>query len=707
VSRRFQIGCDVGGTFTDVAAVDATGEVLCDKSDTTREDLTAGMLSALELVAGRAGLSLDDLLAATDRFVVGTTVVTNSIAELRGSRVGLLTTKGHGDVLRIARSARNAHRDHHRQLSLPQIVPRERVIEVDERVDKTGTAVVPLTEAEARRAIDAVLAQDVESVAISLLWGFANPAHEELLAGILASEHPDLYVSVASRLHPVMREYERTITTVLNSFTGLEVVGYTRRIENALSERGLRCSISFMQGFGGTLSAQEARERPIALVDSGPAGGVIGAGRLGASLGVANVIAADMGGTSFDVAVLPEGRVTVTQRVMLGERFLTGLSKIDVHPVGAGGGSIGWIDARGMPRVGPHSAGAHPGPACYGQGGTEPTVTDAAVALGIIDPERFLGGRRRLDVDAASHALMGVFGQALDVDLEHAAAGVYRLVAHAMSNAIRATTVERGRDPRRFALVAYGGALGIFAADIAREMGIARVVLPAQGPVFSAYGLLATDDVRVGSRSQTWVGGDASDVEATLRELEREGIERLRAAGFSQDRIEVDWEGEFKFAGQLWEIAMPISRSEGLTEADLQAVQEAFPGRYEEEFGRGTAWKGTPVILLGVRVTVRGLTEKFTAGVRREQGVDAESALLGTRELFRPEEDIHVTARVFDGVRLGAGCAIEGPAIVEHELTTIQVPPGFTLTMDEYGNGVLDDERQPTSAASITEEVLA
>lgn len=696
--RRYQIGCDIGGTFTDVALVDSEGTVLCDKADSTHDDLTSGMLSALELVAARAGLPVSDVLAATDRFVIGTTVVTNSVAELDGSRVGLLTSRGHGDVLRIARSARNAHRDHHRQVTLPRIVPRERVIEVNERVDKSGAAVVPLAEDEARRAVAEVMAHDVESVAISLLWGFARPEHEEMLARIIAERHPDVYVSVASRLHPVMREYERTMTTVLNSFTGLKVVRYTRRIEAELAGRGLRCSVSFMQGFGGTLSAEEARERPIALVDSGPAGGVIGAGRLGALLGIGDVIAADMGGTSFDVAVLPQGRVTVTQRVMLGERFLTGLSKIDVLPVGAGGGSVAWIDARGMPRVGPRSAGANPGPACYGQGGIEPTVTDAAVAMGIIDPERFLGGRRRLDAAAAKQALLSRFGAALELDAEHAAEAVYRLVSSEMSNAVRATTVERGHDPRRFALVAYGGALSIFAADIARAMGISRVVLPAQGPVFSAYGLLATDDIRVATQSLTWTGGDAAEVEQTLRALERSGIDRLRAAGFSERDIEVEWEGDFKFAGQLWEIAMPIARTDRLGPEELDAVRAAFPARYEQEFGRRTAWEGTPVIMLGVRVTVRGITTKLTARRWAGSAAPRESALLGTREVLRPGREGRVTANVYDGARLAPDTAIEGPAIIEHELTTIQVPPGFILSVDEYGNGLLNDHAQTVRA---------
>jgi N-methylhydantoinase A len=707
LSERFHVGCDIGGTFTDVVVVGGDGRVFSDKSDTTHENLTEGMLAALELAAAKAGRPLATLLGATERFVVGTTVVTNSIAELRGSRVGLLTTEGHGDVLKIARSGRNAHRDHHRQLNVPQIVPRERVVEVRERVDKTGTPIVPLTDDEARRAIAELVALDVESVAISLLWGFAHPDHEERLAAILEAEHPALYVSVSSRLHPMLREYERTMTTVLNSFTGLEVVDYTEKIEAEMRERNLGCELSFMQGFGGTLSAAEARERPIALVDSGPAGGVIGAGRLGRSIGIENVLAADMGGTSFDVAVLPEGRATVTQRVMLGETFLTGLSKIDVLPVGAGGGSLAWIDPRGMPRVGPQSAGAEPGPACYGAGGTEPTVTDAAVALGIIDPDRFLGGRRGLDAEAAERALTRTFGAGLDLDASHAAAAIYRLVSAQMGNAIRATTVERGRDPRRFALVAYGGALGIFAADLAREMGIRKVVLPAQGPVFSAYGLLDADDLRVFARSVKWAGGEADSIAQTLRELEAKGLESLGRVGFAAEEVEIEWEGDFKFAGQLWEIPLPIPRSAGFGAGDLEEAQARFPASYELEFGRGTAWSGAPVVLVGVRVIARGRTEKIAARPRPSTGADLGRAFLGTREILRPIERETVNADVYDGDRIDTGASVEGPAIVERELTTIQVPPGFRLTIDEYGNGLLEDEQTVSDRQTTTMEMQA
>ncbi len=698
MTQRFQVGCDIGGTFTDVAIVDQDGRVTTDKADTTPADLAIGMLAALEAAAGQVGLPLEAVLADTSRFVNGTTIVTNSIATLTGSKVGFIATRGHGDVLRIARSARNAHRDHHLQLNLPQIVPHRRIVEVDERVDKKGSVVVALTEQEARRAIDTLLRQDVQSIAISLLWSFANPAHEEAIAEILEREHPDLYVSVASRLHPVMREYERAMTTVLNSFTGLRVAEYTRRIEGELSNRGLRVPISFMQGFGGTMSAQEARRKPIALVDSGPAGGVVGAARLGAQIGIPDLIAADMGGTSFDVSVLPAGQITVTQRAMLGERFLTGISKIDVHPVGAGGGSIGWIDVRGVPRVGPQSAGADPGPAAYGQDGTEPTVTDAAIALGIIDPNTFLGGRRRLDRERAAEVLRARLGEPLSLDLEGAASIVYRLVTAEMSNAVRSVTVERGHDPRRFSLVAFGGALGIFAADIARSLGIPRVVIPAQAAVFSAYGLLGTDDVRVSTRSVVWAGGDAAYVELAFAALEAEAVQGLRSSGYDEEQITIERQGDFKFAGQLWELTLPIPRDRELDEGQMEELRGAFPDLYEAEYGAGTAWQGAPVVLLVARVIARGAAQKLEP-YREDPDPEAEIGAHGSRQIIRAVDGSVVEASLYELSELKPGVELAGPAIINDALTTIQLPPGWRLQVDGLRNLILHDQTHPNAAA--------
>lgn len=691
-SVTYQIGCDIGGTFTDVAAIASDGRSYSEKADTTPSDLAVGLLQGLENLADRIGRPLADVLAATTRFVNGTTVVTNSIAELRGATVGLITTKGFGDNLLIARSARNAHRDHHKQLSLPQVVSRKHVVEVTERVDRKGRAIVPLTEAEARRAVEDLVHAGVDSIAVSLLWSFANPTHEEMIAAIVEAEHPELFLSVSSRLHPVIREYERTMTTVLNSFTGVRVAEYTGRIEQELTARGLRVPVAFMQGFGGTVSADEARTRPITLVDSGPAGGVIGARSLATRLGLSDIVTADMGGTSFDVSVLQNATPQVTQRVMLGERFLTALPKIDVMPIGTGGGSIAWIDARGVPQAGPHSAGAEPGPICYGKGGIRPTVTDASAALGLLAPRAFLGGRRGLDVDAAREALEREIGKPLGTDAVGAATAVHRMVIADMSNAVRAVTVERGHDPRRFAMVAFGGALGTFAADIARSVGIRRVVIPADAAVFSARGLLASDDVRSRARSAMWQAGSADDVVAALRELDEELVTALRAAGHPEDRIDVEWQGDFKFAGQQWELRVPIPRRRdpadtGRVSADLTDIQDRFADLYEAEYGAGTAWVGSPVVLMSVRVVATGRVQAAEIAPRPDD--DSVPTPVGARRVHLGGQDTDID--VYDAITLPVGGRLAGPAVLEHPLTTITLPAGWELQLDGHGNYLLTD----------------
>jgi N-methylhydantoinase A len=689
VTVRYQIGCDLGGTFTDVAAIDSDGRVHTDKADTTLDNLADGLLRALENLAERVGRDLPELLRDTERFVNGTTVVTNSIAELRGAKTGLVTTLGFGDNMLIARSARNAHRDLHKQLNIPQVVPRDLVVEVPERIDRKGRVVVPLDEADARRAIDQLVERGVEAVAVSLLWSFLNPEHERLIADIVERDYPHLFLSVSHRLHPVMREYERTMTTVLNAFTGLRVAEYTGKIEAELSQRGLAVPVSFMQGFGGTISAEDARSQPITLVDSGPAGGVIGSQALAARLGLSDVVTADMGGTSFDVAVLHRNKPLVTQRVMLREQFLTALTKIDVLPIGAGGGSIARLDARGVPQVGPESAGAHPGPICYGQGGDRPTVTDATAVLGLLDPKTFLGGRRELHVEPASEALAEVIGAPLGVGAREAAAAVYRLVTANMSNAVRSVTVERGHDPRGFAMIAYGGAVGIFAADIADAIGIGRVILPANAAVFSAHGLLASDEVRTQAKSAMWLGGDAGHVLESLVELERTQVEALRAAGCSDDAIDVEWQGEFKFVGQQWEIVMEIPRKHDLGTDDLVELQRAFPSHYEREYGKGSAWEGSPVLLMSVRVVATGRVAALAPKPAQSGRTQSSITPTGRRTVFLPTEGRQAEVSVYDAAHLVAGAEFSGPAILEHPLTTVQVPNGWTLEVDEWGNYLL------------------
>ncbi|MEA2143617.1 MAG: N-methylhydantoinase, partial [Solirubrobacteraceae bacterium] len=394
------IGVDVGGTFTDAVGMAADGSAVRGKSSTTPDAHVDGIMDALERLADAAGVTSAELLAGAEMISVGTTVVTNAIAEMRGRRTGLLVTKGFRDTLRIARSPRVPTVDPFAQAPMPELIPRRLIAEVDERIDADGDVVVALDEARMLESVRRLVEDEqIEALAICYLWSFLNPVNEARTKELISQEFPDLFLSVSSELYPVVREYERMVTTGLNAFVSEVVTSYVEELDARLSDAGFGGRVYLGQSLGGSLEPAEAKRRPLHLFNSGPVGGVVGARRLADAMGLTDILTADMGGTSFDVALVREGQPDVTHRTVM-ERFETGLSQVDITVVGAGGGSICWLDERGAPRIGPHSAGAVPGPACYGQGGEEPTVTDIAAVLGLIDPEYFLGGSMRLDVDA-------------------------------------------------------------------------------------------------------------------------------------------------------------------------------------------------------------------------------------------------------------------------------------------------------------------
>ena len=686
---QYQIGVDMGGTFTDAVVIDRNGSLWTDKAATTPGHLLDGLVAALEAVAAQVGVPLDSLLADCDRFVHGTTIVTNSIAELRGARVGVLATEGFGDSLRIARSPRTDARDHHLQVNVPDVAPRDAIVEVPERVDKHGKIVADLDLGACEKAIRYLVEdQHVESIAVTFLWSFLNDAHEQAAAKLIGDLYPDVHVSLSSRIYPMIREYERSVTTVLNAFTAPKVARYVDEMTETLTTRGLAVPVAFMQASGGSLSADEARETPIVLVDSGPVGGVVGANELAKELGIPNVITGDMGGTSFDTSVVADNRLTMSARSYV-RSLLTGLAKVDVVAIGSGGGSIGWADPRGLLQAGPHSAGADPGPVCYGRGGDKPTVTDAMVTLGFIDPDYFLGGRTKLDKAAADEALRRL-GEQVGMRPEQAAAAMYRVVVASMSNAVRGITVERGHDPRVFTFFAYGGATPLFMVDICRELGIRQALVPNAEAVFSASGLLASDDLRVPSRSRFWTPGQpADDVNVALRELEESARERLRASGYSDDEIDVHRFGDLKFQGQIFELTVPLPAGE-LSQASLEDLAERFPEMYEAEYGPGTAWVDAGVVMMAVRVEAKAGTRKYRYEGGTAAGGTAGAAERERRAVILPETGEQISIPVLDGDLLPIGRDVTGPAVIEKKQTTIFLPGNSRGVLDQRRNLLID-----------------
>ena len=683
----FHVGVDIGGTFTDLVAVGDDGRVARAKTPTTPSDFTEGIRQGLEKLSDRVGLPLSDLMAQTHLFINGTTIVTNSIAELRGRRVGVLITRGFGDTLRIARNARTNDRDLHTQTSPPEIVDRRHIFEIDERVDSSGTVVVPLDEAQVIAAIKTLIEDEgCEALAVCLLWSFANPAHERWIKETVAESHPEVFISISSEVRPVAREYERLVTTVFNSFTSAGVAEYITALENQLQALGCAARPSLMQSVGGLLSPDEARETPIQLINSGPVGGVVGARELARLLGLKDVITADMGGTSLDTALVKDLAVTEAHRARLG-RFPTGLSMIDISAIGAGGGSIFWLDHRGAPQVGPQSAGAVPGPACYGNGGVEPTVTDVAVGMGLMDPHYFLGGSTKLDADASVAAVRNKIAAPLDWDLDRTLAGLHHIIVDTMANAVRAISIQRGHDPREFTMIAYGGASGLFLPLIGQTMGIKETVIPANASVFSAYGLLWADGRRSFVQTVNWpvLTGPLDAVNRVLADMGARAAEALRKRGFSGEDISLVYEGDLLFAGQMFEVTIPLGGGR-LEEADRAELAERFTTTYERLYGPGTAWEGFPVVMLNARASAVGRVPR--PAVQQGAVQDGAPAMQPreTREVLVPETGVREQLNAYRGDEMQPGMTIMGPAVVDDIDTTLYVPAGAKCWMDEFRN---------------------
>lgn len=693
VHAKYRVGVDIGGTFTDVVVAKNDGQFFRQKAFTTHEHYPQGIIDALQKITNDLSVDLADLMENTETFINGTTIVTNSLAEMRGLRVGLITTAGFKDTLRIARSARWNYPDMQTQLPPPEIVRREDIAEVHERVDLFGEVVVPLDVEETRRVIrHLVEVQQVEAVAVSLLWSFRNPEHEKTIKNLINEMYSDMFVSISSEIYPVMRDYERTVTTVLNCFTARGTSDYLSTLESHLSELGIKVPVGMMQSTGGIISTREARDKPITLLNSGPVGGVVAANSLGKVLGIKDIITADLGGTSFDTSLIKDNQISQQHRAMIN-RLETGISLVDISTIGAGGGSIAWIDDRGAPQIGPQSAGSTPGPACYGRGGTEPTVTDIAVAMGIIDPDNFLGGEVRLDKEAALKAIAEKIAKPLGVsDIREAIAGLYHIVTSSMPNAVRAVSIEKGYDPREFTMISYGGASGLFIAEICRELGIKKVIIPNNASVFSAFGLLWTEYQRSGLRTVNMFlnKDDIGILNTTFAQLEDNARNQLIEDGFTKDRIRILREVDMKFGTQAYELTIPVE-NKVLTVEDRQKLSETFSSLYERLYGEGTAWEGAEALTMVVncRVTAIGETIKPKLEPLHPQTSDIESVHTSTRLVFLPKEETEVAFPVYSIEAMLPGMSGTGPAILEARDTTIYVPRESDFEMDEYANIVI------------------
>lgn len=689
------IGTDIGGTFTDLAMLSDQGDIRIVKAPTTPDNRTQGVLDAMAVAAEEVGVSLEDLVGQMAYFAHGTTAATNAFIERKGARTGLLTTQGFGDILRIQRSTSSwagmAHHEisHFSARSTPTpIVPRDLIEEVPERVDYKGDVIAPLNEEAARAAIRRLLAQDVQAVAICLLWSFRNPAHEKRLAELVAEEAPNMFVTVSSTLVPVLGEYERTSTTSINAYLGPVIHHYINGLEASI--RGLKYDgpISIMESGGGVLPAAEAAFQAANLLTSGPAGGVLASQKLGELLGMKNILTADMGGTSFDVGLIVNGR-PLLESVREEGRFHVALPSIKVTAIGSGGGSIARV-REGHLSVGPESAGSMPGPACYGRGGIEPTITDADIALGIVDPKYFLGGRMKLDRELSLQAIRTHIAEPLGMDVFEAAAGIREIANNQMADLLRRVTLRAGYDPRQFVLFAYGGAGATHAHQYASIAGISKVVVPTTASGHSAYGSVTADRHRsfsfaVGQHAPARFSraSDHIDVDALNQAFAHVESRCREALG---DQVQVQHFIDMRFRQQVHQIGVEVP-NKVLTAQDVDDLVDRFEEQYEIIFGKNTALR-----ISGVEFTI--MRAEGIVPVHRPtptplpQG-DGACQPIGRRPVYFYRQGFQETP-VYRAQSLQPGQTIAGPAILERPDTTIVVGPGQRAEVEPYGNIIID-----------------
>jgi N-methylhydantoinase A len=693
---RWRIGIDIGGTFTDAAFLDdRTGEVHIVKVLTSTDDPAQGFMTALERGMSECDVAGDDIGVV----VHATTVATNAIIEGKIARVGMLVTRGFRDVLEIGRQIRSRLYDVH--LSKPPLlVPRHLSLEIGERLDAAGAVLQPLDSAEVRDAIRHLEREGVEAVVVCFLHSYINPEHERIAADLVRATLPDTYLSVSSEVCPEFREYLRASTAAVNAAVMPIVTRYVDHIEARLEARGVRAPFYVMQSSGGVMTSASAKERPVFMVESGPAAGVIAAGAVAAPYGHPNVMSFDMGGTTAKVGLIQDGELKLSTEMEVGTQAVTPLGEgrgggypvrtpvIDLVEVGAGGGSEAWIDAGGALRVGPRSAGARPGPVCYGLGGETPTITDANVALGRLNPAFFLGGEMVLDDDAARAAIAEHVAGPLGMHPDAAASGIVEIANAHMIAAMRLVSVQRGYDPRDFVLVAFGGAGPLHANALARELGIPTVIVPPSPGIASAIGMLSTD-IRhefVATRRQRFDDLTPADLQTLFAGFAAEGEARLARDGVPETDRRVVRSADLCYRGQSHELSITVPGGD-LGEVDLANVRERFHAAHERAYGYAAAEDDIEIV--NVRLAAVGASRRPVPAPIAAGGRDPGDAVRGHREVWFAETAARVPCAVIERARLARGNAFDGPALVEERDASTLVHPGWRAEVDEHGNLVL------------------
>jgi N-methylhydantoinase A len=697
---RYIVAVDVGGTCTDCVVIGDESSVHFGKALSTPPHFARGVLDAVRVTADNMGLGLEELLEESRLFLHGSTVVDNAIFERAGARTGLITTAGFEDTLLVTRGGYGRWSGQPEEVikhpvasnrPLP-LVPYSRIAGVRERVDYKGAVIYPLNEADVERSVERLVQDEkVTAIGVCFLWSFRNPWHERRVRDIIRQRAPQVHVALSSDVASTMGEYERTSATVIDAYVGPITKAYLSELVGLLEDHSYHNPMLVMQGYGGLVRIQEASARPLRMLECGPAAGMVGAQYLASALGDQNTIAADMGGTTFKVGVIQDGRFEYAREPMV-DRYHYTAPKIDLISIGAGGGSIVSVDQRtGRPLVGPASAGAKPGPVCYGLGGSEPTLTDVTAILGYMDPDTFLGGLLRLDVERARRVFEQKVARPLGMRVEEAAVGIYRVAVAKIADLIRQVTVERGLDPREFTLQSFGGSGGLFAASYARELSIRRVIIPQAAPVLCAFGMVASDVLHDYSVvRQMPIATDPQTINAVLVPMAEHALRQLAQEGFPAEHASLEWVIDLRYGRQVHQVSTPLRGQPPITQAMLTDLQTDFERLYERRYGRGSSYRAAGIELVTFRLKARGLLSRLNMRPTCSKNSDAPQAERGQRSVFMEETGAMQPVTVYDFDRMEPGNVVCGPTVIHSPLTTVVVHSNQTARMDGLRNLILE-----------------
>lgn len=694
---EYIIGVDTGGTFTDCVVLDSKGNITFGKAETTPEVLEDGVIEAIEDAAKGLGLNIEQLLSQTQVVNQGTTIGTNILINRNGAKAGLITTKGFEDTIYIQRAIGRVDGlspeeiRHAGTCRKPvPLVPKELIFGVTERIDCFGNIVIPLNLKEVEEAVDKLKTAGVEAIGVSLLWGFSNPVHEQEIKKIIEKKFPGIYCQLASNVAPTIREYGRTNTVVIDTYVGPPMIKWYKNLKKKLQKKGYKHDLLTMQVWGGVMPSESMI--PMGTINSGPAGGVIGSRLMASYLGIENVVTTDVGGTSFDVSIVAEGRPIEAREPPI-MRYRVSIPMIEITSIGAGGGSIAWVDPAGSFKVGPMSAGSFPGPVCYRKGGNNPTVADADLVLGYLNPDYFLGGRLKLDKDTAIKAIKNL-GEKMGWGVTETAAAIFDIQNEHMSDLLRLVITRRGYDPREFAVFAFGGGGGIHAIFYSVPLGVKSVYMFPTSSVFSAFGI-ATSDIQRIFRSSVYVRmpGDSQAIakllSSTYQGLERGASDEMERIGLKKEDVMLSRDIGIKFGRQvnMESIKMPVK---DYAAEDIKDMQQRFVEHYTKIYGEGAAF-----VAAGMEIMTQSVTATIKSSVaapisKTLRSADSSKALKGKRPVYFKKNGDYMSTKIYDFMSLQPGNTIDGPAIVEATTTTFVIPPSQSGMINKYGQFVIE-----------------